>query len=318
MAHNDEAGGSGGKAFWELSQEMEEQPHLYEAAAFPTDPETTDGAAEDDHTDATTDGAAEDATTDDGGARTDGSQPKRQRKDRRPTVLRTLKEEVTEVDSDGNPTAPERIVKGYSLQLRCILRSTVSINTENLRHPDRGNLRNLLFTKLHERYKFPAEFENTCLLGNKVNSAALTRMSTALSTWRSAVKRMIEKGDGYEKIKAKNPSISEDDYKEFKIKCESNASAESSQWVKDMWDLNLGVHKLGPGGYRVAEPIWNKEDAERAEQGLPPRLEKYSDKQTRNFLRAQYKEDPVTKELTTDPKTKELELVLVRNTPPRN
>ena len=36
MAHNDEAGGSGGKAFWELSQEMEEQPHLYEAAAFPT------------------------------------------------------------------------------------------------------------------------------------------------------------------------------------------------------------------------------------------------------------------------------------------
>ena len=75
MAHNDEAGGSGGKAFWELSQEMEEQPHLYEAAAFPTDPETTNGAAEDDHTDATTDGAAEDATTDDGGARTDGSQP---------------------------------------------------------------------------------------------------------------------------------------------------------------------------------------------------------------------------------------------------
>ena len=102
MAHNAEAGGSGGKAFWELSQEMEEQPHLYEAAAFPTDPETTDGAAED-------------ATTDDGGARTDGSQPKRQRKDRRPTVLRTLKEEVTEVDSNGNPTAPERIVKGYSL-----------------------------------------------------------------------------------------------------------------------------------------------------------------------------------------------------------
>ena len=42
MAHNDEAGGSGGKAFWELSQKMEEQPHLYEDAAFPTDPETTD------------------------------------------------------------------------------------------------------------------------------------------------------------------------------------------------------------------------------------------------------------------------------------
>ena len=83
-----------------------------------------------------------------------------------------------------------------------------------------------------------------------------------------------------------------------------------------MRKLNLGVHQLGPGGYRVAEPIWDKEDAER---GLPPRFEKYRDKKTRNFLRARYKEDPVTKELTTDPKTRALELVLVRNsTPPRN
>ena len=210
MAHNDEAGGSGGKAFWELSQEMEEQPHFYEDAAKDTDPDTTNGAVEDDPTDGavgddTTDGAAEDATTDDGGARTDGSQPKRQRKDRRSTVLRIVKEEFTEVDSDGNPTAPERIVKGYSLQLGCILRSTISINTENLRHPDRGNLRNLLFTNMHERYKFPAEFENTSLKGNKVNNAALTKMSTALSTWKSTVKRMIEEGFSYEKIKEKNP-----------------------------------------------------------------------------------------------------------------
>ena len=86
-----------------------------------------------------------------------------------------------------------------------------------------------------------------------------------------------------------------------------------------MRELNLGAHKLGPSGYRVAEPIWDKEDAERAEQGLPPRFKKYSsDKQTRNYVRARYKEDPVTKELTTDPKTRALELVLVRNTPPRN
>ena len=156
MAHNDEAGGSGGKQFWELSQELEEEPHPYEDAAEDTDPnyttpsgvgdDTTDGAAED----ATTDGAAEDATTDDGGARTDGSQPKRQQKNWRPNVLRPVKEEFTQVNFDGHPTAPKQVVKGYSVQLGCILRSTVSINTENLRHKDRGNLRNLLFTKLHE------------------------------------------------------------------------------------------------------------------------------------------------------------------------
>ena len=168
---------------------MEEEPHRYEdAAAEDTDPDyTTPSGVGDDTTD---DGAA-DATTDDGGACTDGSQPKRQRKDRRPNVLGTVKEEFTEVNSDGHPTTPKQVVKWYSVQLGCILRSTVSINTENLRHKDRGNLRNLLFTKLHERYKFPAEFENTRLSGNKVNSAALTRMSTTMSTWRSAVKRMI-------------------------------------------------------------------------------------------------------------------------------
>ena len=115
-------------------------------------------------------------------------------------------------------------------------------------------MRNLLFTKLHERYKFPAEFANTRLSGNKVNSVALTKMSTVLATWRATVKRRILSGDSYEKIKETYPSISEADYLEFKIKCESNATAKSSQWGKDTRDLNLGVHKLGPGGYRVAEP----------------------------------------------------------------
>ena len=85
-----------------------------------------------------------------------------------------------------------------------------------------------------------------------------------------------------------------------------------------MREVNLGEHKLGLGGYRVAEPIWDKDDMEHAEQGLPPRFEKYRDKQTRNYVGARYKIDPVTKEHTMDPKTKALERVLVRNTPPRN
>ena len=95
MAHNDEAGGSG-KPFWELSQEMEEEPHRYEDTMEDTDPDyTTPSGVGDD----TTDRATEDATTD------DGSQPKRQQKDRRPNVLGTVKEEFTEVSSEGHPTA---------------------------------------------------------------------------------------------------------------------------------------------------------------------------------------------------------------------
>ena len=53
---------------------MEEEPHRYEDAVGDNDPDyTTPSGVGDD----TTDGAAEGATTDDGGARTDGSQPKR-------------------------------------------------------------------------------------------------------------------------------------------------------------------------------------------------------------------------------------------------
>ena len=133
MDHNNEAGGSGSKQFWELPQELEEEPHRYEDAAEDTDPDYTTPSGVGD---ATTDGAGEDATTDDGGARTDGSQPKRQRKDWRPNVLGTVKEEFTEVSSEGHPTAPKELVSGYSGQLGCILRGTVSINTENLRHRD--------------------------------------------------------------------------------------------------------------------------------------------------------------------------------------
>ena len=128
MAHNDEAGGSWGKQFWELSQEMEEEPHRYEDAAEDTDPDyTTPSGVGDD----TPEGAAEDATTDDGSACTDGSQLKRQRKDRRSNMLGTIKEEFTEVSSSGHPTAPKELFSGYLGQLGCILRSTVSINTEN-------------------------------------------------------------------------------------------------------------------------------------------------------------------------------------------
>ena len=76
---------------------MEEEPHRYEDAVEDTDPDyTTPSGIGDD----TTDGDTEDATTDDDttdvaedAAHTDGSQSKRQRKDRRPNVLGTIKDE---------------------------------------------------------------------------------------------------------------------------------------------------------------------------------------------------------------------------------
>lgn len=100
MADNDEAGGSGSKPFWMLTVEMEvmePQPRRDDGEDDGTDPEyRADGAAEDD----TTDSNAEEATTD-GGQHMDGGQPKRQRRERRPNVLSTVKQAFTEVNASG-------------------------------------------------------------------------------------------------------------------------------------------------------------------------------------------------------------------------
>ncbi|KAK1685438.1 hypothetical protein QYE76_046286 [Lolium multiflorum] len=320
MADNDEAGGSGSKPFWMLTNEMEvmeSQPRRDDGEDDGTDPEyraddaaeddTTDGAGEDD----TTDGAGEDDTTD-GAGEDDTGKPKKLRRERRLNVLSTVKQAFTEVNASGHPTAPPELVKGYSAQLGCILRSTVSINTENLRHPDRANLRTLLFTKLHERYEFPVDCSEKRLGRNKVHNAALTKMSIALASWRNRVKKMIKKGESYEKIKESNPSITEQDYADFKIKCESESTSDSSQWGKDMRKLNLGTHKLGPGGFRAAQPKWDAQDKERVKNGLQPLFSQYKNKQTRQFLLARYRVDPTTKELTTNPEVKEFEALLAK------
>ena len=92
--------------------------------------------------DTTASGTGDDTTN--GSERTDGSQPKRQKKDRHPNTLGTVRQEFTEVSPSGAPVAPEDLVKGYGLQLTCIIRDTVSINTGNLRKLERAHLVKLL------------------------------------------------------------------------------------------------------------------------------------------------------------------------------
>jgi hypothetical protein len=61
----------------------------------------------------------------------------------------------------------------------------MSITEKNIRAKGNTRLHELLIGKLHYRYKFPEPFDNKKLKGNKVNKLALTRMSTALSSWKS-------------------------------------------------------------------------------------------------------------------------------------
>ena len=96
MADNDEASGSHQNQYWEMSMDDEHHQPCYEGIGDDsTDPEYTNDSGDDC-------GATEaDPAID------DGRQPKRQKKDMRPSKLGTVKEDFTEVGKIGFQRRPD-------------------------------------------------------------------------------------------------------------------------------------------------------------------------------------------------------------------
>ena len=70
-------------------------------------------------------------------------------------MLSNVTDHFTEVTPSGLPVAPEATAKGYIMQLGCILRESVSINTKDIRSTANKALRDVLLQKVHQRYTFP-------------------------------------------------------------------------------------------------------------------------------------------------------------------
>ena len=240
-------------SYWRLSQQMSNEDNYVEQ----------DGGGDHEHDggdDEATIGVGEDDTTTDGGDRTDGgartdgasSDPsakknKKDRKDRTPQVLLPICEEITGVSLSGLPLEPVDVARGYNMQLGCIVRESMSINTKHIR--SNPALVNNIIRKLHKRYKFPAQYDNLDV-GNAVNRLAVTKMSNALSSWKSRVKTKIGKGQSWETISLKEPMIDEEEFNTFKAGLASEEAKIWTAWGKKMRDMNIGNHKCGSGGYR--------------------------------------------------------------------
>jgi hypothetical protein len=82
-----------------------------------------------------------------------------------------------------------------------------------------------------------------------VNQLALTNMSTALASWRTRVKKQIDKKESWEEIKKHEPLLEHDNYVLFKEELETNTFKALSALGK-MYEQNLGHHRFGSGGYR--------------------------------------------------------------------
>ncbi|KAK1662833.1 hypothetical protein QYE76_050992 [Lolium multiflorum] len=219
---------------------------------------------------------------------------RRPRRDRRPQVLANVTDAVTVVSESGLPMEPSWVAKGYGMQLGCIVRETVPILTKDIRSEDNAAIAQSLIQKLHQRYTFPEPFNK------KVDSLALTKMSTALSSWKNRLKRKIEAGESWERISSKDPSLSLEDFNAFKSYLESDAVKKWTAWGKKMRELNLGTHHCGSGGYRGKQPTWDKEDAEMVRLGKENPWHKIEDVQARNFVRSRYYLDWKTGEFITD------------------
>ena len=307
MSGNEEAGTSkhvsfGGEAearaanaqFWEL----ESQPPPQEGDEDFVMP---DGGEEGDDTTTDGDRTGGDDTTTDGGGPTDGgsenppaTKKRRERRNpRKPQVLANITEEITVVSDSGAPLEPAEVVKGYGMQLGCIVRESVSINTRNLRSEENERLVDLLITKLHKRYKFPHPYTDNLDRSTKVNRLAITKMSNALSSWRTRLKAKIDEGKSWEQIHAEGEkNVDEEEFNFFKEDLATEEARAWTAWGQGMRELNIGDHHLGSGGYKSKIPIWDKEDAELDRLGKDNPWLKIADLQLRYFVRARYYLDP--------------------------
>lgn len=301
---SEEPGTSRKKPFWEKLQEMESQE---DPEFMPREEEMEDEDTSSDEE--MGDGDGEDATTTDGGGggeATDGSQPKKARKDRTPITVGLKRSIFTSVSDKGVPLEPADFVAGYSLQLSAILRNTVTINIENLKADENKPYRHQLFRKLHSRYAFPGDEENKYnndnLKGNPVNKYALKKMTKALSNWKNRVKKLIYKDKlSYEEVVKKEPLVKEEDFKVFKARCDSAAGKAKSLRGKELYELNIGTHHLGSGGYRAAMPKWEKEDAAAREKGETPPFADIADVHAHNFVRARFSKPKGSSEYSSEP-----------------
>src|SRR3954468_18860013 len=276
------------KQLWEYSQEEVEEQREEEVPPgeeeYEEEIESESDSSDDDLEEeaGTTDGErkiSEDDGT--GGSNTDGTQSKK--RNRKPTKVGAIRQEFTVVTAIGILEQPECFAEGYGRQVAVILRNTVPITTINLRSRDNNHYCQLLLNKLHGRYKFPDPYNNTHLRGNKVNKWALRKMSKALASWKTWVKKAImgENKKSWEELREKEPMIDEATYNIFKARCESEAAKDASSKGKAMRAQLIGNHHLGAGGYRSSKPKWDKDDAEYAAKGQPNPFEKYKgDQQT--------------------------------------
>src|SRR5664279_2192650 len=146
----------------------------------------------------------------------------------------------------------------------------------------------------------------------------MVKFTKSLASWKVKLRKMDDRDASYAEVHKIWPRIPEDHWETFKNTPKLPATVALRSWGKDLQKKNITVPKLGSRGYAGKEPVWAKEDAFWAKNGITNIFDQFKDPLARKFIRARYWPEKQTGVLITDDTTKKVEAELVINLPASN
>ena len=188
-----------------------------------------------------------------------------------------VKYNIEAIRPNGEPLAPKKIADKFVRQCGVLVKDQLPISLQEWREPakPRPDLtfvddreKSLLWDTLMEHFTLPDHFTEADV--QKVKDAALRKMAVAFKNHKNREWDKYVKGGRKTPVfegTLENQRAHWDDFVKFK---DSELAKERSRINKKNAEKKDKFHKLGPGGYAVAMPKWDKSEKEMEDAGATP------------------------------------------------
>jgi hypothetical protein len=223
---------------------------------------------------------------------------------------------IKRVDDRGGPVSPAGASSEFGNTIGCIVREVCNINDAALREGENEQLRLRLLKRLHQRYKYPEDYDNLTEKGNVVNGCALRKFTKALCAWKYRLKtKFIDKE--FSEVQKANPTITEEDWELFKDNLKNPKVVAASEWGKDLRKKVVGDHTLGTRGYGEGKKKkWRKEDEGYEARQEPNPWKMFKNPLEHNYVRGRCKHDKEKGGYIIGEKTRKVvEFLVIDSTP---
>ena len=199
-----------------------------------------------------------------------------------------VKYNIEAIRPNGEPLAPKKIADKFIRQCGVLVKDQLPISLQEWREPAKDkrqkgkedaaprpnvtfvdkNQKDLLWDALMEHFTLPDHFTEAVV--QKVKDAALRKMAVAFKNHKNREWDKYVKGGRKTPVfegTLENQSAHWDDFVKFK---ESELSKKRSRKNKANAEKKTQFHRLGPGGYAVAMPNWDKSKKEMEDAGVTP------------------------------------------------